>query len=89
MAITVSVHLYRKENIPDGTTLGTNRLTGVYPKDVPVREIKRILPVNATGGEDLVGLPYLYSKIVMENPGTLQEAYVMQTLGQMHVLMNI
>lgn len=92
MAVSVSLHLYRVENIPDGTNggVGTFRISGVFPQDVEVRNIKRVNPVNALLGADLFGAAtaFLYGKITFENPGFMQEAYTMQSIAQLHTLIN-
>lgn len=87
-SLSVNLHLYRLENVPDGTTYGTNRVSAVWPTDVEIRNIRRVTPVNATGGPDLTGTPFLYTKLTMETPGLLQESYVMQSVAQMHTLIN-
>lgn len=89
-SLSVSLHLYRLSN--DGTTnfspYGVNRVVGVFPEDVEIRMIKRITPVNALLAPSLYGLPWLYSKLTFQDPAILQEVYVMQSLAQMHVLIN-
>ncbi len=86
MANSINLHAYRVEQKADGTYA----LNGVFAKALKTVDIKEVTPVNTldAGAINLTGLGMLYSRIVEQNPGLDQEFYVMQTVAQVHTLIN-
>lgn len=85
MANAINVHVYRFEIASDGVT---NVLTQFYNEALPVLSIAEVVPVNTAGGEDLVGAPYIYGKIVQKQFGMNQEFYVMNNVQDIQNKMN-
>lgn len=86
MANSINLHAYRVEQKADGTYT----LNGVFAKALITVDIKEVTPVNTldAGAISLTGLGMLYSRIVEQNPGLDQEFYVMQTVAQVHTMIN-
>lgn len=84
MANTISLHLYRLEQLANGDYA----IGGVFAKTMDVDVIKEVTPVNSLQAVELPGLGMLYSKVTLQTPGLNQEAYVMQTVAQVHTLIN-
>lgn len=84
MATTISLHLYRIEQLASGSFA----IGGVFAKTMDVDVIKEVTPVNSLNAVELPGLGMLYSKVVTQTPSLNQEAYVMQTVAQVHTLIN-
>lgn len=76
--------MYRLEQ----TGNNTFALQAVLLKDVQALDIKEIVPVNVTGGADIGGFGYLYSKVTMKQPGLNQELYALQTVLQWQTDLN-
>lgn len=84
--LSVRVPLYRLEQIAGVSP--TFALSMVTQPDIQALDIKRIDPVNASGGADIGGFPYLYSRVTMKQPGLQQEAYSLLTVLQWQSLIN-
>lgn len=84
MANTISLHLYRTEQLANGNFA----IGGVFAKTMDVDVIKEVTPVNGLNAVELPGLGMLYSKVTFQTPGLNQEAFVMQTVAQVHTLIN-
>lgn len=57
-------------------------------KTIQAIDIKEVIPVNVLGGPDIGGFGYLYSKLVLKQPGMNQELYALQTVLQLQTLFN-
>lgn len=86
MANQINLHAYRVEQKADGTY----GLNGVFAKAIRSSDVKEVTPVNTldTGAINLTGLGMLYGRVVESQPGLDQEFYVMQTVAQVHTLLN-
>ena len=84
MANTISLHLYRIEQLASGSFA----IGGVFAKAMDVDKILDVTPVNSLQAIELPGLGMLYSKVTFQTPSLNQEAYVMQTVAQVHTLIN-
>lgn len=77
MSRSIAVQAYRFERGTDGLT---NFVTQSYPTDVDANDVDSLVPVNLQGGQDVQGLPYLYTKITFKQPGLDQEIFVMNSI---------
>lgn len=86
MANSINLHVYRVEQKADGTYA----MNGVFARAFKSTDIKEVTPVNglADGSINLSGLGMLYGRVVEAQPGLDQEFYVMQTVAQVHTLLN-
>jgi len=86
MANSINLHVYRVEQKADGTY----GLNGVFARALKSTDIKEVTPVNTldAGAINLTGLGMLYGRVVESQPGLDQEFYVMQTVAQVHTLLN-
>lgn len=85
MQKAIAVQVYRVERGTDGLT---NFVTLSYPQSLNTDDIDFVTPVNLAGGQDLPGLPYLYSKITLKQPGFDQELFVMNSVQDIQNKMN-
>jgi len=86
MANSINLHAYRVEQKADGTFA----LNGVFARALKSSDVKEVTPVNTldAGAINLTGLGMLYGRVVEAQPGLDQEFYVMQTVAQVHTLLN-
>lgn len=86
MANSINLHVYRVEQKADGTYA----LNGVFARALKSSDVKEVTPVNTldAGAINLTGLGMLYGRVVEAQPGLDQEFYVMQTVAQVHTLLN-
>ena len=81
MANSIAIQVYRVEYNPN-TYAGTPAYQVIlsYPYTLNTDNIAGLVPVNVAGGQDLTGLPYLYSKITEVQFGLEQELFVMNSV---------
>jgi len=86
MANSINLHVYRVEQKADGSFA----LNGVFARALKSSDVKEVTPVNTldAGAINLTGLGMLYGRVVEAQPGLDQEFYVMQTVAQVHTLLN-
>lgn len=84
MANVIRATFYRLEQTGDNTFAKTLS----EEKTIQTLDIESVNAVNATGGSDVGGFGWLYSKVVLKQPGTGQELYAMQTVLQLQAAMN-
>jgi len=86
MANSINLHVYRVEQKADGSFA----LNGVFARALKSSDVKEVNPVNTldAGAINLTGLGMLYGRVVEAQPGLDQEFYVMQTVAQVHTLLN-
>lgn len=77
MGRSIKVQVYRFEV---GTNGVTNFVTQSYPDILNTDTFAGVDPVNVQGGQDVSGLPYLYSKIRFKQPGINQEVFLMNSV---------
>lgn len=77
MARSISIQVYRVEVGTDGKTFF---VTQSYPEMLSTDDIDTLVPVNLQGGQDLLGLPWLYSKATLRQPGFDQEIFLMNSI---------
>lgn len=89
MAANVAVRktFYRLEQLAGGSPLGGTSLpqfalNSVFNAAILATNIVKVDAVNALGGADLGGFPWLYSKVTFRQDGLMQEAYSLQTILQ-------
>lgn len=85
MQKAIAMQVYRIERGTDGLT---NYVTLSYNQSLNTDDIDTIVPVNVLGGQDLLGLPYLYSKIILKQDGFDQELFVMNSVQDLQNKMN-
>lgn len=85
MQKAIAMQVYRIERGTDGLT---NVVTLSYNQSLNTDDIDSVVPVNVLGGQDLLGLPYLYSKIILKQPGFDQEIFVMNSVQDIQNKMN-
>lgn len=77
MGRAIAIQAYRFEVGSDGVT---NFVTESWPEVLDTNEIDTLVPVNLQGGQDVRGLPWLYTKITLKQTGTDQELFVMNSV---------
>lgn len=81
MPNSINVYVYKIER---GTDNVNNAVTMAYNQMLTADEILSAQPVNqATGvvAQHVFGLPYLYSKVILDQPGMGQEFYTLDTVA--------
>lgn len=86
MSRSIAIQVYRFEPGADGIT---NRVTLSYPEVILSDDIMAVDAVNVQGGQDVIGLPYLYSKIIKRQPGVNQELFLMNSVLDIQNKMNL
>lgn len=77
MGRSIAIQVYRVEVGTDGKTYF---VTQSYPEMINSNDIDTLVPVNLQGGQDLLGLPWLYTKATLLQPGFDQEIFLMNSI---------
>lgn len=85
MQKAIAIQVYRVERANDGVT---NLVTLSYNQAINTDDIDTVTPINVIGGQDLPGLPYLYSKLTLKQVGFDQEIFVMNSVQDIQNKMN-
>lgn len=86
--VSVRGPFYRLEQISGGGANPNFAFNSLFNDDILANSIKRVSPVNVSGGARLGNFGYLYSKITFERDGLLQEVYTLQTVLQWQTTLN-